>query len=90
MKKFWVGQATHIDSRDGYVMFLVFPDDLTIDEKNAVVAEARQDDWNIWEVTHPISRARFEALARSIADHSDFADIEDGFLADLTEPYEYL
>lgn len=86
--KYWIGQLIHEDDRDGYVDGLVIPDDLTIDETNALIKEASQNDWNIWEVTHRATRADFDGLTKSIEGGWDTHHVGDGFLADLTEEYE--
>ena len=86
--KYWIGQVTHEDDRDGYELFLVIPDNLLLDQANALIAEARKDDWNIWDVTHLVPRSVFEGLATGIARKDDLCDLGDGYLADLAEPYE--
>ena len=86
--KYWLGQVTHQDSRDGYEDFLVVPDDLTVEEINAIVKIASNNHWNIWEVTHRATRSDFDGIAKSIAEGWDTHHIGDGYLADLTEWYE--
>ena len=87
--KYWLGQVTHQDDRDGYEDYLVLPNDLTVDEINALVKEASKDNWNIWEVTYLADRALFDGLAMRIAEGVwDTAPIGEGYLADLAESYE--
>lgn len=86
--KYWLGQLTHEDSRDGYVDALVLPDDLSVDEINALVKEVSKDGWNIWEMTMLATRSDFEGIAKSIAGNWDTHHVGDGWLSDLTEEYE--
>jgi hypothetical protein len=86
--KYWLGQVTHQDSRDGYEDYLVLPDDLTVEEINKLVKIASKNNWNIWEVTHLATRSDFDGIMKSITEGWDTHHIGDGLLADLTEWYE--
>ncbi len=85
--RWWVGQVTHEDDLEGLETFLVIPDDLE-DEADAVIHEAKQDDWCSWDAVQLVPQSVFEGLKRAIETDRDTADLGDGLLADLTEPYD--
>ncbi len=86
--RYWLGQVTHKDDIDGCQDYLILPDDISVGNCNKIIQEAKQDGWNIWEVTHRIPRSKFDGIAKSITESRDFHDIGDGYLADLVESYE--
>ena len=86
--KYWIGQASHKDDIDGYEFFLILPNDISLDDCNEIIMEARQNDWNIWSVTHRCERSVFDGIANAIKQGRDKYSVGHGFLIDLAEPYE--
>lgn len=86
MKKLYafIGDATHRDSLEGLEPFIVIADDAP----TSIVKKAMRDSEEA--IVRTVDRATMDSINKSIELSFDTYGMGDGYLLDLTEPYDTL